>query len=158
MKLLIILGEGGHTTEMLNLVDLLGNKYNYYYIVSKEDNLSTDRIKIKGKIFRLNRPRGKKTNIFSYFFKTIMVGIKSIAILKHIMPTAIISTGPAIIVPVAIIGKFLNVKVIFIETGSRVNTASLTGKIMYYVADLFFIQWPILKHKFPKAIYAGRLM
>jgi UDP-N-acetylglucosamine:LPS N-acetylglucosamine transferase len=158
MKLLIVLGEGGHTTEMLNLVDLLGNKYNYYYIVSKEDNLSTDRIKIKGKIFRLNRPRGKKTNIFSSFYNTIMVGIKSIAILKHIMPTAIISTGPAIIVPVAIIGKFLNVKVIFIETGSRVNTASLTGKIMYHFADLFFIQWPILKHKFPKAIYAGRLM
>jgi len=157
-KILIVLGEGGHTTEMLNLVELLGNKYNYSYIVTKEDNLSANRIKFKGNIFRLNRPRGKTTNIFVSICITILVLIKVISIIRKILPNAIISTGPAIVVPVAFIGKIFGVKIIFIETGSRVNTSSLTGKIMYKLADLFFIQWPNLKKRFPKAIYAGRLM
>ena len=43
MKLLIVLGEGGHTTEMLNLVDLLGDRYEYHYIITKEDFNAFDR-------------------------------------------------------------------------------------------------------------------
>ncbi|MDP3029141.1 MAG: hypothetical protein Q8O04_06545 [Deltaproteobacteria bacterium] len=46
---------------------------------------------------------------------------------------------------------------IFIESWSRVTTKSTTGKICYYLSDLFFVQWPELIKRYPKAIYAGRL-
>jgi UDP-N-acetylglucosamine:LPS N-acetylglucosamine transferase len=157
-KLLIVLGEGGHTTEMLKLVDLLEKKYLYSYLVTIEDNLSVKRINYKGDIYRVNRPRGKNTNIFLSICITFMVSIKLFFILKKAKPVAILSTGPAIVVPAAAVGKIFGIKIIFIETGSRVKTSSLTGKIMYKLADLYFIQWPYLKKKYPKAIYAGRLM
>jgi beta-1,4-N-acetylglucosaminyltransferase len=53
--------------------------------------------------------------------------------------------------------KLLRVKVIFIETGSRIHALSTTGKIVYRFADLFLVQWPELLRACPKAIYAGRL-
>lgn len=158
MKLLIVLGEGGHTTELLNLVVLLGDRYNYHYIVTKEDNLSVDRIKYPGPIYRLSRPRGKYTGKIDALLRTILAGLQSLWVLWRVRPSAILSTGPAIAVPVSILGKLLGVRIIFVETGSRVKALSLTGRIMYRWADLFFVQWPQLKEDLPRAIYAGRLV
>jgi beta-1,4-N-acetylglucosaminyltransferase len=158
VKLLVILGEGGHTAELLNLVDLLGQNYDYYYTVSKEDNLSASRIKLSGPIYRFSRPRGKYTGKLTAIFRTVVVGIQSFWILLRIRPAAILSSGPAIAVPVSVVGKLLGVRIIFVETGSRVRTVSLTGRIMYHLADLFFVQWPHLKERLPRAIFAGRLV
>ena len=158
MKLLTVLGEGGHTAELLNLVALLGVKYKYHYIIAKNDNLSYKKITIPGPVHRLYRAREKTAKIFDAIIKTIIDGIKSFLILIRIKPDAILSCGPAIAVPVSIAGKILGKRIIFVETGSRVNYLSLTGRIMYHCADLFFVQWPQLKKKRPRAIYAGRLI
>ncbi|MHA1988465.1 MAG: PssD/Cps14F family polysaccharide biosynthesis glycosyltransferase [Promethearchaeota archaeon] len=158
LNLLIVLGEGGHSAELLNLVNFLGNEFRYSYIVSKEDNISISHIRLKGPVYRIHRPRGKQTKIIKAIFKFFGVFINSFKILIKVRPYAILSTGPAIAVPVSVIGKLLRIKIIFVETGSRVQKLSLTGRIMYRFADLFFIQWPQLKSKAPKGIYAGRLI
>ncbi len=158
IKLLVVLGEGGHTAELLNLVELLGPHYDYHYIVSKEDNLSTNRIKYPGPIYYLTRPRGKHTGNLSATLRLGWAGMQTLGVLLRIRPLAVVSTGPAIAVPVSLIGKLLGARIIFVETGSRVKTLSLTGRIMYRWADLFFVQWPYLKERLPRAIYAGRLV
>lgn len=158
MKLLIVLGDGGHTAELISLINLLGDKYSYEYIIAKEDYLSDKKIKYPGNIFKLRRPRGKNTTNCNAIYNTFINGINAILLLLRLRPYAIISSGPAIAVPVAFVGKLLNSKIIFVETGSRVTSLSLTGRIMYRFADLFFIQWPNMKENLPKAIYAGRLI
>jgi beta-1,4-N-acetylglucosaminyltransferase len=158
MKLLVVLGEGGHTTEMLNLVDLLGDRYEYHYIVSKQDTLSADRIRTHGQVHYLLRPRGKDTPLPFAVLRTVVTTFQAVRVLLRVRPKAILSTGPAIAVPVAIVGKLLGARVIFVETGSRIRTVSITGKFMYLWADLFIVQWPQLRVKLPRAIYAGRLI
>jgi beta-1,4-N-acetylglucosaminyltransferase len=156
MKLLVVLGEGGHTTELLNLVELLGETYDYYYVISKEDNLAESRIKYPGPKYYLTRPRGKGTAIFEAVLRTIWVAVQSLQILWLVRPDAILSAGPAIAVPISILGKLSGARIVFVECASRVRGLSLTGRIMYRWADLFFVQWPQLAGKLPKAIYAGR--
>jgi UDP-N-acetylglucosamine:LPS N-acetylglucosamine transferase len=158
MKLLVVLGEGGHTTEMLNLVDLLGDRYEYHYVVSKQDALSADQIRIHGQVHPLLRPRSKDTSLPIAALRTVVTTFQALRVLLRVRPKGILSTGPAIAVPVAILGKLLGARVIFVETGSRIRTVSMTGKIMYRWADLFFVQWPQLKKRLPRAIYAGRLI
>jgi UDP-N-acetylglucosamine:LPS N-acetylglucosamine transferase len=158
LKMMIILGEGGHTKQLLKLINLLGNNYQYQYILTKEDYLSENQIKYKGPIYRLMRPRGKKTKLIKVFFRTFIVSIQSFIILVGVRPDAIISNGPAISVPVSIMGKLLGAKIIFVESASRIKSLSFSGRIMYRWSDLFFVQWPHLKRRFPTARYAGRLM
>jgi beta-1,4-N-acetylglucosaminyltransferase len=158
MKLLVVLGEGGHTAELIELVSLLGSRYRYYYIVVKNDNISGRRIEIAGPVYRIHRAREKSTKFVDAVAKTLFDFIKSFFIILQKKPTAILSCGPAIAVPVSIAGKILGRKIIFVETGSRINSLSMTGRIMYRFADLFFVQWPQLKKKCPRAIYAGRLI
>jgi UDP-N-acetylglucosamine:LPS N-acetylglucosamine transferase len=158
MKLLIVLGEGGHTTEMLNLVDLLGDRYEYHYILTKEDNLSADHIRRAGPTYRLTRPRGKDTKLLPSVLRTIRSTLEALPVLLRLRPDAIVTVGPAIGVPVSIVGKLLGARIIFIETGSHITFPSMTGRIMYRWADLYFVQWPQLADRLAGAIYAGRLI
>ena len=60
-------------------------------------------------------------------------------------------------VPFAVVGKLYRVPIIFIEISAQVTKPSLTGRIMYYLADRFFYQWEALEHYFPKGVYGGLL-
>ena len=46
-------------------------------------------------------------------------------------------------------------KIIFCESFARVQHLSLTGKLLYYVADEFVVQWPQLQMKYTKTQALG---
>jgi len=157
MKLLITLGGGGHTAEMLKLTDLLGNQYEYHYLLVKEVEFARSKITHPGKIYEVRRPRGRYDNPVAAVCNSLIATGQIATVLLRVRPDAIIGCGPAISVLTSLLGKLIGAKIIFIETGSRVTTLSLSGKIIYRVADLFLVQWPTLKSKWSRAIYAGRL-
>ena len=157
-RLLIILGEGGHTTEMLRLVDLLGRGYEYSYVLTNEDALSAHKISHPGPIYRIRRPRSKWDSKPKVGIKTILAFLAGFLVLLRVRPKAVLSSGPAVGVPLALIGKLLGCRVVFIETASRIRKLSLTGRLVYPIADLFFVQWPELKVRCPRTVYAGRLL
>lgn len=157
MKLLIVLGGGGHTAQMLKLVDLLGKKYQYEYITVKDDPLSMKKIKIKGDIYKISRARKGQENLFISAIRQIKSFLESFKILLNAKSKVIISCGPDVAVPVCFVGKILKKRIIFIETRSRIFAKSLSGKAICPIANLFFVQWPEMKKNYSKAIYAGRL-
>ncbi len=157
MKLLIVLGSGGHTKEMIRIADLLGPNYEYCYLVAQDDELSVQKIQLPGPVYRVIRPRWKDTSPPAVIWRTLWSTCQSLIALLRARPRAIISTGPGPAVPASLLAKLLGIKVIYIETGSRVFALSTSGKILYRFADVFFVQWPELLSVYPKAIYAGRL-
>ncbi len=157
VRLLIVLGSGGHTKEMLRLVDLLGPQYEYCYLVAADDDLSVSRIRHAGPVRRVIRPRWKNTSLPTAVLRTLLSAGQALGVLLSLRPRAVISAGPGPAVPVSLLAKLLRIKVIYIETGSRIFALSSSGKILYKLADLFFVQWPELLPLCPRAIYAGRL-
>lgn len=75
-------------------------------------------------------------------------------------PDVIFSTGSEVAIVPIIAGKcLLRCRTVFVETASRTENPSRTGKIVYPFCDVFFVQSPaLLKHYGPKARYAGRLL
>ena len=59
--------------------------------------------------------------------------------------------------PVCVIGKLMGMKIIHVESFTRIRDLSLTGKIVYPFADLFVVQWKQLVQKYPKAVFGGAL-
>jgi len=157
MKLLIVLGSGGHTKEMTRLVDLLGSGYEYAYLYCADDRLSLDKIRVPGPTYGIIRPRKKVMGWPVILLRTLWATLQSLVALVRVRPRAILSAGPGVAVPACALAKLLGVKVIYIETGSRVFALSSTGKILYRLADMFFVQWPELLAICPKGIYEGRL-
>jgi UDP-N-acetylglucosamine:LPS N-acetylglucosamine transferase len=157
IRLLVTLGGGGHTTEMLRLVELLGRDYEYHYVLVREVEFARSRLPCPGTVHQVRRPRGRYDGLPVTLFNSLVTMAHIVFILLRVRPKVIIGCGPAISVLTSWLGKLGGAKVVFVETGSRVTTLSLSGRLTYPVADLFFVQWPDLTAGLPNASYAGRL-
>jgi UDP-N-acetylglucosamine:LPS N-acetylglucosamine transferase len=159
-RVLVVLGGGGHTTEILHLVDLLGPAYEYHYLVAAEDLQSVAKIRRIGLIHRVPRPRyrpGMKCHPLKDPWRSVRCLFATLPLLRRLRPAALLTAGPWIGVVAALAGQLAGVRVIFIETGSRITKLSATGKAMRVLADDFFVQSSQLQEQVPGARYAGRL-
>lgn len=156
-NVLYILGSGGHTAQMIELSKQLGNNINYFYLIQKDDNISSSKTIYSGKKIFVFRCRKIKDSKLKSFFKTVALFFKAISILKKNKIDVIISAGPGIAIPFCFAGKLLKKKIIFIESWSRINTRSISGRLIYPIADLFFVQWKENLKNYPKAKFCGRL-
>lgn len=153
--LLLVMGGGGHTAQMLELKKLLGQDYHYEHLIGKGDSLTEEKL---GKpVWRVHRPREHGENPLISALRTTRSFIESLAVMAKIRPKAVISAGPGITFPLFLAAKLFFIKTIYIESWSRVYHKSKTGKLCYRLSDLFFVQWPEMEKNYPKAMYAGRL-
>lgn len=157
VKIMVVLGGGGHSTQMLRLLDLLGPEYEYSYMLAQNDPISEGKIRWPGSVHRVP-PLLQKHARWRRLLRAIGPSLRQLPVLVHTRPQAILSTGSNLAVPISVFGRLVGVKVIHIETASRVHTMSATGRLMYRIAHLFFVQWEPLQRRYPRAIYAGRLL
>jgi UDP-N-acetylglucosamine:LPS N-acetylglucosamine transferase len=68
-------------------------------------------------------------------------------------PDIVISTGAEIAIPSFVFAKIMRIKTIYLESWCRVKTKSGTGRILYFIADVFLVQWPNLINKYGKKAY-----
>lgn len=154
--LMFVLGGGGHTKQLLMLVEKLIEEYEIEYVVRKDGRPSKK--KLGGKIFSISNPRPMdNANSIKTIFRLFPYTLEALKILKKSKADVIIICGPAISVPLAFLGKIIfKKKVIFIESWSRVKSKSLSGKLISNFSDKIFVQWKNNKN-YPQAIFAGRL-
>lgn len=143
MKICLVCSDGGHLTQMLQLMDVLG-RHKTFFITYKSSRTRSLNNKYLFDNFSEN-----PLKLFLSLPKISKILIKE-------KPDIIVSTGAEIAIPVFYIAKLLRIKTIFIESWSRVNTPSITGKIIYPIADVFLVQWKQLLKKYGnKAKYEG---
>lgn len=93
------------------------------------------------------------------FWAMLQSFLRIFIIIKTEKPKIIISTGAEIAIPVFIIGKLMGIKMVYIESWCRVKTKSGAGRIAYYLADVFLVQWPgLVKIYGKKARYEGAVI
>jgi UDP-N-acetylglucosamine:LPS N-acetylglucosamine transferase len=80
-------------------------------------------------------------------------------IFRKARPDLVISTGAEIAIPVVLIARILRIPSLYIECGAQVTTPSITGRLMYWLADRFYVQWPELLDAYgPRARFEGSLI
>jgi len=79
------------------------------------------------------------------------------AVITKYRVVGVISTGPGIAIIPSIVLKTLGAKIVFLESWSRFTTQSISGRIMYRIADRFYFQNSSMQSAYPKAIYSGLL-
>jgi len=79
-------------------------------------------------------------------------------ILRKEKPDIIVSTGAGVAVPFFWLGKLFGAKTIFIEVYDRIDSPTLTGKLVYPVTNRFLLQWESQKKFYPKGIVIGEML
>jgi beta-1,4-N-acetylglucosaminyltransferase len=171
-NLMIVLGSGGHTHELLRLLATLPTTIDSRsYIIADSDTTSESKVKefqannmSQYEIIRIPRCRAVHQTWISTPFTTCKSFLYCIIAVFQKNPKVIVCNGPGTCVPMCITGYiykklFLGqAQIIFIESFARVYDLSLSAKILYYIADRFIVQWPELIQKYPKSQYYGQLV
>ena len=151
-KVLFISSTGGHLDELLQLKPLFEN-YNYYLVTEKTKSNLSLKDKFPGKVSYLIY--GTKDKLLIYPFKFALNILKSFYLYLKIRPKYIVTTGTHTAVPICYIGKIFGAKIVFIETFANSKTKTMSGKMIYPIANLFIVQWKEMLKLYPKAIYGG---
>jgi len=91
----------------------------------------------------------------TWIIKMMVNAIISLYIFLIKRPDIVISTGALATIPMCIISKIFMKRLIFIESFAKINSPTLTGKLLYRFADKFYVQWEEMLKIYPKAIFKG---
>lgn len=153
-KVLFISSTGGHLNELQQLSPLF-EKYEYHIITEKDDSTIKLKEKYGEKIDYL--PYGTRSHIIKYIFTYIYLCLKTIYLYFKVKPQYIVTTGTHTAGPMCYLGKIFGSKIIYIETFANRSRKTVTGKLIYPIADLFIVQWEEMLKLYPKAIYGGAI-
>ncbi|CAL4884772.1 unnamed protein product [Urochloa decumbens] len=124
-----------------------------YYVAALTDNMSLQKAQVYEQSLVQVKSGGKKT-------------VKNAHVTQIYRSREIFCNGPGTCFPLCVSAFLLKVlglgwsSIFYIESIARVKKLSLSGLLLYKlrIADQFFVQWPQLQQKYPRACYAGRLM
>lgn len=160
--ILLIYGAGGHKAQMEKLLAKINKEYegakvNFIGITESESSIDHSDILATYEQPPFRNKYFSMINLFTiplkyYNFVSCFLQIK-----KQYDVLSVISTGPGLAIPFSVLFKLKKTKIVFIETWSRFETQSYAGKVMYRIADKFYIQNKSLFKFYPKAIYSGLL-
>ena len=148
-KICLISSSGGHFEQLL-MLRRLSDDYDTFIVTEKTKYNKKDK-KINYYVSQVNRKE------ILFIFKMLLIAIKSFFIFIKERPDVIISTGVLAAIPMMFIGHFFRKKVIYIESFAKINSPTMTGKLIYkkHIADQFYVQWESMKEFYPNAIYKG---
>ncbi len=169
---LVVLGSGGHTTEMLYMIKSLeakSDKIKYIFIVADSDHTSVARIlpilgldfPLDSEIVHVRRIRHVGEPFLHAFLRIPLVLIETAFLLKRFRPHLVLVNGPGTCVPIVALSWFFggrSCQRVFVESFCRVNTLSTSGRLVYRLVNRFFLQWPpsaSVQTRFPGATYLG---
>ena len=148
MKACFVASSGGHWEELMCLRPI-AEEHDTFYVTEAGGQAKDSSLENIYLVPQINR---RQKNFPLRFLKLLITAGN---IILREKPNVVITTGALISFPFCLFAKLIGAKVVYIETFARVNDRSLTGKLVYPLADLFLVQWESLLEFYPKAIYVG---
>ena len=147
-KLCFAASSGGHLEELMMLRPLM-ERYDSFLVTE-----GTAYRNAPGEIRRYDLLQVNRREI-SCLPRLAANAFRSFRILLEERPDVVICTGVLATVPLCLMGKLLGKRLIYIESFAKVTTPTLTGRLLYPFADRFYVQWPELQERYPRAEYVG---
>ncbi len=148
MKVCLAGSSGGHLTHLYMLKPFWEDKERFWVTFNKDDANSL----LEGEsVYHCYYPTNRS-------IKALIINTRlAWRVLRKERPDVIISTGAAVAVPFFYLGKLFGAKLIYIEVFDRINTSTMTGKMVHPITDKFIVQWEEMKQVYPKAINLGSI-
>ena len=148
LKVCLVSSSGGHLTHMYMLKPFWQDKERFWVTFDKEDARSL----LKGEtMYPCYYPSNRS-------LKALVINtVRAFKVLKKERPDLIISSGAACAVPFFYVGKLFGAKLIYIEVFDRIDSSTLTGRLVYPITDRFIVEWEEMKKVYPKAINLGSI-
>jgi len=147
-KICLVCSLGGHLNQIMELSEFY-KEYDYYFITFYRNSASN--FKNQEKVYFVKDPSRNIFNFAINFYQSLLLFFKE-------NPDIIISTGAGVAIATCYLGWLFRKKIVFIEDWCVIDKPSLSGRLVYPISNLFFVQWEELLKHYSKAIYKGSLV
>ena len=163
LKTLVVLGSGGHTSEMIQLIrNLPVERYHpLLFVKAATDSTSLGRLRAanllseSSTVHEIPRAREVGQSYLSSIYSTLHALVYAVQLVGRLRPDVLICNGPGTCLPLCVaafawrVVGWTSSRIIFVESYCRVQTMSLTGRLLYTWVDLCAVHWPTLQSKYP---------
>ena len=148
LDVLLVCSAGGHLLQLHTLRGAWQNLSTSWVTHDREDSRSLLREE------RVVYAHGPTTRNLPNFLRNLRLAWHTLAELR---PRAIVTTGAGVAVPFAWLGRLFGARVVYIESVTRIESPSLSCRMIRPVASLVFVQWPELMRKVHGSRYVGNV-
>ncbi len=149
MKICLVTSSGGHLAQLYSLKNWW-QRYDRFWVTFKKEDAQS--ILADEKNYWAHFPTNRN---LKNFLKNLLLAVK---IICKERPDMIISTGAGVAVPFFWVGKCLRAKLVYLEVFDRIDSATLTGKLVYPITDKFLVQWEEQRKFYPKGEFWGQAL
>jgi len=149
MKICLAASGGGHLSQMLKLSDSW-QRYETFYITTAE--MVREQLQRFGRVYVVGECNRRS------LWRTVRVLLRCLKIIFLERPDVVISTGAAAGCISCFLGKLIGAKVIWVDSITNIERLSVSGRMVKFIADLFFVQWPELTAKYRGVQFAGTVV
>lgn len=148
-RILLVANSGGHLLQLLALEQAFSGLDRTWVTVARAD--STSLLADERVIFA----HGPTARNLANLIRNLRLAWRTV---RDHEPDVILSTGAALAVPFFVVGRLRRKRLVYVESFTRVNSPSLSGRIVYPLADAFFVQWRQASVWRDRVRYAGSLV
>jgi beta-1,4-N-acetylglucosaminyltransferase len=159
MKICLVCSQGGHLTELMELMDAF--KGHDAFLITHDEKFTRsieDVYSIKTYLIKDFLVKSLSFKALRILGNMAVISLSEIRIFLFERPDVVVSTGSEIAIPMAYLAKAFGKRVVFIESLCRVSELSFTGRAIYPIADIFLVQWKHLVDKYDRSRYEGRVL
>ncbi len=145
---ILVCSSGGHLQQMLALRPVWGAYPHVWVTFDKSDARS---LLAAERVVYAHSPTNRNVK---NLLRNLVLAWKT---LRRVRPRVLLTTGAGVAVPFAWIGRILGVRIVYVESFTRIEGPSLTGRLVAPVAHRSYVQWPEMSGALRKARYAGNV-
>lgn len=179
LRVMVVLGSGGHTAEMFNVINSLPADYwsshRPVYVTSATDRhsaqlaeaLESTHFGRHARVAVIPRAREVGQRYSSSVLSTLRALRASLAVVWRERPEVLLVNGPGVCVPVvlaavllagAAVFRYRRPAIVYMESFTCVRHVSLTGRLLApWVADIFTVHWRALQRRLRHTPRRGKL-
>jgi beta-1,4-N-acetylglucosaminyltransferase len=147
VTLLLVADPGGHLFELAGLQDVW-SRFSRAWVTVRASDVDT---LLPGE--RVLFAHGPTRRSLRNLVRNSLVAVR---IVRRLRPAVVLTTGAALSVPFAWVGRLFGARVVYIECSGRVGI-SVSCRLIAPVADRLYVQWPDVVPQVSKARYAGTI-
>jgi UDP-N-acetylglucosamine:LPS N-acetylglucosamine transferase len=148
LDVLCVCTAGGHLLQLWTLRGVWEG-YEHAWVVAAHEGTDVQSLLTQEEVHFAHSPANRS-------FKNL---VRNLAMAWRLLgrrrPEVILTTGAAVAVPYAWMGRLRRIKVVYVESLARAESPSLSCRLIAPVATRLYVQWPELQAKLPRARYAG---
>jgi beta-1,4-N-acetylglucosaminyltransferase len=147
-ELLLVCSPGGHLLQLVQLRSAWQGEERAWVTLDKSDARSL----LDGE--RVFYAYGPTNRSLKNLARNLPLALR---LVWRLRPKVILTSGAGVAVPFAWAGRLLGARVVFVESLTRIDSVSLSCRMIAPVAARIYVQWPDAGQRLREARYVGSL-